>query len=42
MLINADGAGLEQIYARAQSARQAWIATIEAAEQARAHDQGGD
>lgn len=42
MLLSADGAGLEQVYARAQSARQSWIAAIEAAEQARAHEQGGD
>jgi prephenate dehydrogenase len=42
MLKNADGAALEQIYTRAQSARQAWISSIEAAEQVRAHEQGGD
>lgn len=42
MLLSADGAGIEQVYARAQSARQSWIAAIEAAEQARAHEQGGD
>ncbi|MEK0435073.1 MAG: Prephenate dehydrogenase [Pseudomonadota bacterium] len=42
MLLSADGAALEQVYARAQSARQSWIAAIEAAEQARAHEQGGD
>ena len=42
MLLNADGAALEQIYTRAQSARQAWISSIEAAEQVRAHEQGGD
>jgi prephenate dehydrogenase len=42
MLLSADGAGLEQVYARAQSARQSWIAAIEVAEQARAHEQGGD
>jgi len=42
MLLSADGAGLEQVYARAQSARQSWISAIEAAEQARAHEQGGD
>jgi len=42
MLRSADGAALEQVYARAQSARQSWIAAIEAAEQARAHEQGGD
>lgn len=42
MLLSADGAALEQVYARAQSARQSWIAAIEAAEQERAHEQGGD
>ncbi len=42
ILAAADGAALEQIYARAQAARQAWIAAIEAAEQARAEEQGGD
>ena len=42
MLVASDGAALEQVYARAQSARQAWIAAIEAAEQARAYEQGGD
>jgi prephenate dehydrogenase len=42
MLVASDGAALEQVYARAQSARQAWIAAIEAAEQARTYEQGGD
>ncbi len=42
LLASADGAGLEKIYGRAQAARQAWIAAIEAAEQARAEEQGGD
>ncbi|MFM7483090.1 MAG: prephenate dehydrogenase [Burkholderiaceae bacterium] len=42
MLLSADGAALEHIYARAQSARQSWIAAIEAAEQMRADEQGGD
>jgi prephenate dehydrogenase len=42
MLAASDGAALEQVYARAQSARQAWIAAIETAEQARADEQGGD
>jgi prephenate dehydrogenase len=42
VLAASDGAALEQVYARAQSARQAWIAAIEAAEQARAYEQGGD
>jgi prephenate dehydrogenase len=42
MLVASDGAALEHVYARAQSARQAWIAAIEAAEQARNYEQGGD
>lgn len=42
MLVASDGAALEQVYARAQSARQSWIAAIEAAEQARTYEQGGD
>ncbi len=42
LLAASDGAGLEKIYSRAQAARQAWIAAIEAAEQARADEQGGD
>lgn len=42
LLAAADGVGLEKIYGRAQAARQAWIAAIEAAEQARADEQGGD
>lgn len=42
MLAESDGASLEKIYARAQVARQAWIAAIEAAEQARSYEQGGD
>ncbi|MFM7670376.1 MAG: prephenate dehydrogenase [Betaproteobacteria bacterium] len=42
LLVAADGAALEQVYARAQSARQAWIAAIEAAEQVRTYEQGGD
>jgi len=42
MLAASDGTGLEQVYARAQSARQAWIAAIEVAEQARTYEQGGD
>lgn len=42
MLLSADGAALEHVYARAQSARQSWIAAIEAAEQMRADEQGGD
>jgi prephenate dehydrogenase len=42
LLQAADGAGLEKMYSRAQAARQAWIAAIEAAEHARAYEQGGD
>jgi len=42
MLVASDCAALEHVYARAQSARQAWIAAIEAAEQARNYEQGGD
>ena len=42
LLAASDGVGLENIYRRAQAARQAWIAAIEAAEQARADQQGGD
>jgi prephenate dehydrogenase len=42
LLAAADGAGLEQMYTRAQSARLSWIAAIEAAEQNRAYEQGGD
>lgn len=42
LLEASDGAALEQVYARAQSARQAWIAAIEAAEQVRTYEQGGD
>ena len=42
MLVASDGAALEHVYARAQLARQAWIAAIEAAEQARNYEQGGD
>lgn len=42
LLKAADGAGLEKMYSRAQAARQAWIAAIEAAEHARAYEQGGD
>ena len=42
LLAASDGAGLEQMYARAQAARLSWIAAIEAAEQKRAYEQGGD
>ncbi len=37
-----DGPALEALFGRAQSARQAWIAAIEAAEQQRPYEQGGD
>ncbi len=42
LLASGDGAGMENMFGRAQSARQAWIAAIEAAEQARSYEQGGD
>ncbi len=42
LLADGDGAGLEQMYTRAQAARLSWIAAIEAAEQKRAYEQGGD
>ena len=42
LLDQGDGPGLEKTFASAQAARQAWIAAIEAAEQARSFEQGGD
>ncbi len=42
LLAAGDGAGMEKMFERAQAARQAWIAAIEAAEQARSYEQGGD
>ena len=42
LLNNQDGAALEAMFGRAQRARQAWIAAIEAAEQQRPYEQGGD
>ena len=42
LLDQGDGAVLEKIFGSAQAARQAWIAAIEAAEQARSFEQGGD
>ena len=42
LLAQGDGAALEKIFGGAQAARQAWIAAIEAAEQARSFEQGGD
>ena len=42
LLDRGDGPGLEKTFASAQAARQAWIAAIEAAEQARSFEQGGD
>ncbi|CAM8655879.1 TyrA Prephenate dehydrogenase [Oxalobacteraceae bacterium] len=42
LLDQGDGAALEKIFGSAQAARQAWIAAIEAAEQARSFEQGGD
>lgn len=37
-----DGAALEALFGRSQRARQSWIAAIEAAEQQRPYEQGGD
>ena len=42
LLDRGDGPALEKIFGSAQAARQAWIAAIEAAEQARSFEQGGD
>jgi len=42
LLDQSDGPALEKTFATAQAARQAWIAAIEAAEQARSFEQGGD
>ena len=42
LLDKRDGTALEALFGRAQSARQAWIAAIEAAEQQRPYEQGGD
>jgi prephenate dehydrogenase len=42
MLAASEGGSLENMYSRAQSARQAWISAIEAAEQKRSYEQGGD
>ena len=42
LLDQGDGSALEKIFGSAQAARQAWIAAIEAAEQARSFEQGGD
>ena len=42
LLDQGNGAALEKIFGGAQAARQAWIAAIEAAEQARSFEQGGD
>ena len=42
LLDQGDGAALEKIFSSAQAARRAWIAAIEAAEQARSFEQGGD
>ncbi len=42
LLAAGDGAAMESMFGRAQAARQAWIAAIEAAEQARSYEQGGD
>ena len=42
LLDHGDGPALEKVFGSAQAARQAWIAAIEAAEQARSFEQGGD
>lgn len=42
LLSQENGAGLEAIFTRARDARQSWITAIEAAEQPRSHEQGGD
>ena len=42
LLDKQDGAALEGLFDRAQRARRAWIAAIEAAEQQRPYEQGGD
>jgi prephenate dehydrogenase len=42
LLDQGDGSALEKIFGSAQAARQAWTAAIEAAEQARSFEQGGD
>jgi prephenate dehydrogenase len=42
LLAAGDGAAMENMFGRAQAARQAWIAAIEAAEHARSYEQGGD
>jgi prephenate dehydrogenase len=42
LLDKSDGAALEALFGRAQQARHAWIAAIEAAEQQRPYEQGGD
>lgn len=42
LLDKGDGTALEGLFGRAQRARQAWIAAIEAAEQQRPYEQGGD
>ena len=42
LLDQVDGPALEKIFGSAQAARQAWIAAIETAQQARSFEQGGD
>lgn len=42
LLDQGDGPALEKVFGSAQAARQAWVAAIEAAEQARSFEQGGD
>ena len=41
-LAQADGAAIQALFQRAQSARQAWITSIEAAEPLPLPDQGGE
>jgi prephenate dehydrogenase len=42
LLDQGDGPALEKVFGSAQAARLAWTAAIEAAEQARSFEQGGD
>ena len=42
LLTQEDSVGIEAIFTRARDARQSWITAIEAAEQPRPHEQGGD
>lgn len=42
LLSKEDGVGIDAMFTRARDARQGWITTIEAAEQPRPNEQGGD